>query len=627
MKFPQLSLLSGCYRRIVSSARSRVFIFSAVFLSSLLLPFSHPSQCRADGPAWPPILETARDANGRLYVITSEKGGLFSSDNGGKNWKYLGGTIPSSNLFSLRVSPGGRLFLSTFDELLVSADGGETWKTMKGGGGIRLFSEGSGGTFLAVHWDRGLLWASKENPEFEKARGVTGDYTVLDVLDGGAPGIWAASFGGGVLFSEDEGRTWCPDNDGLTNQFVLCLAWAPETKALFAGTLEGGVYRKEVGGSWTPSSEGLPQGVSVQALAVGENGVIWAGTHTHGLFLSPDGGGNWRPLGRENGETVSVTSILPLSGGAMVGTYGSGLFLAEYEKESFTALLPSDPVAGIIGTGDGVVRAISSSGQCFSSSDGGISWHRSGNTGGRAPVSFLFQAPEGRLYSGVKGGILLSEDRGRTWTMLSFPDERTPFAMAVSSDGSLFAAAAEGGLFRSPDGRSWHRVDGIDGTYIYALDSHDGVRIAAGTDRGFSVSADGGMTWANHYVIYGIHTLAFDNGGRLWGYSRNGLWNYPFPPGEVSSAKIAGHEWSPLGSFSKLFRGVGNSLYALRGGSLVRLVPREGEFSFSMEPAGFSNAEVLSFLPVSRGGMLLGTRRGFFRSADGTGPWTEIELP
>ena len=134
------------------------------------------------------------------------------------------------------------------------------------------------------------------------------------------------------------------------------------------------------------------------------------------------------------------------------------------------------------------------------------------------------------------------------------------------------------------------------------------------------------MTWKNTYINYGIRFLTFAGTEMIWGCSRNGFWGYSVRNGEVKGAKISGYEWSPLSYLTDVFSGGKGGLFALLKGSLVRLVPGEGKNTFSMERAVFSNAEVLSSLAHSRGGMLLGTRRGFFRLVGGTS-WLEIELP
>lgn len=601
--------------------------FFAVFLAEPAFPFSAPgASVRSDDTEWPPILTVTRDSGDRLFVLTSEKGGLYSSENGGKSWRHLGGKIPPSYLFSLNVSPEGPLFLSTFDELLISTDGGEAWKSMQGGGFIRFFTATPQRTYIGVHWNNGLLWASGDDPKFEKAPGEKGEFPIMDVLNPGTERIWAASFGGGVLFSDDGGRTWSSDGEGATNPFVLSLAWNPGTKTLFAGTLEGGVFRRENGGRWIASSEGLPSKVSVQALTVAESGAVWAGTHGSGLFVSPDDGKYWYPVapGEEGG--MSVTSLAPFLGGILAGTSDRGLFFAENRHSPLKPILPSDPVVGLDETETGGVLALSRSGKLHLSKDGGVSWRSAGSTGGRMPASFILSAPGGRIFAGTKGGILLSEDGGRIWSELPFPSEEPPFTMIATDDGSLIAATGSGGLYRSPDGFSWQQVEGIEGEYMYSLDSPDGVTIALGTDRGFSVSGDGGVSWKNTYINYGIHSLTFAGTEMIWGCSRNGFWGYSVRNGEVKLAKISGYEWSPLSYLTDVFSGEEGGLFALLSGSLVRLVPGEGKNTFSMERAVFSNAEVLSSLAHSRGGVLLGTRRGFFRLVGGTS-WLEIELP
>ncbi len=616
---------------LFSPARLRAFAyfaaFFAVFLAELAFPFSAPgAPVRSVDAEWPPILVVAGDSGDGLFVITSEKGGLYSSENGGKSWRHLGGKIPPYYLFSLNVSPDGRLFLSTFDELLVSTDGGETWKSMQGGGSIMFFTATPQGTYLGVHWDKGLLWASGDDLKFEKALGEKGEFPITDILKPGTERIWAASFGGGVLFSDDGGRTWSSDGEGPANSFVLSLAWNPVTKTLFAGTLEGGVFRRESGGRWSASSEGLPPHVSVQALTVAERGVLWAGTPGSGLFVSPDDGRYWYPVVPGEAGRMSVSSLLPFRGGVLAGTSDWGLFFAENENYPLKPILPSDPVVGLDETGTGDVLALTRSGKLYLSPDGGVSWRSAGSTGGRMPAASLLSASEGRIFAGVKGGILRSEDGGRIWSELSFPSEEAPFAMLAAAGGSLLAATGSGGLFRSPDGFSWQQVEGLEGEYIYSLDSSDGVNIAVGTDRGFSVSGDGGLSWKNTYINYGIKSLAFTGPEMIWGCSRNGFWGYSVRNGEVQVANISGYQWSALSYLTDVFPGVGGGLFAHLGGSLVRLVPGEEKNTFSMEQAVFSNAEVLSSLAHSRGGILLGTRRGFFRSADGTS-WLEIELP
>ena len=601
--------------------RSRGFM--AAVLSFLLLLFQ-PSPSRAGGP-WAPVIGAAAGRGGALYVLTSEKGGLFVSENGGKRWKNLGSNLPASNPFSLHISPEGRLFIAFFDELSVSSDGGTAWESMNGGGRVERLYSAPGGALLAVYLDSGIHRASGAGSAFVKSAEEDGSYAVADILNEGEGRLRAALFGKGLLFSADGGKTWNPDVPGPENIFPLALLRNPSTGTLFAGTLEGGVFRREKEGGWRPGSDGLPAFCTIQALAADEKGVIWAGAHKEGLFASFDDGRTWKPFPSDGDGPVSVTALVPFGSGVLAGTSGGELFLADGKTGSVTPLFPSDPVAGLALTG-GRVLAISASGSLFASEDGGIRWASLGKAGMGGGARFLLARSGGGLFAGTGKGLFISRDGGRSWADMPLPGE-TPLTALAECGGQLFGASGGKDLFRSSDGTSWQRVNEEGGDYIFSLVSDGVAVIAAGTEQGFSLSLDGGLTWKNEEMAYGIQSLAFDGLGRLWGVSRTGLWYCSLPEGEIMEAEVAGFRWSPLEYFTDIFQGEGSSLYALLGGEAVRLVPEGEGASFTLQRTGLSNTMILAALPVPGGGMLLATSNGFFMSSAGEKAWTEIELP
>jgi photosystem II stability/assembly factor-like uncharacterized protein len=605
-----------------------------------------------------------------LYVVTAEKGGVYSSSDGGRSWRHLGVSVSSSNFYSLRVSSEGHLFLATYDEILFSKDGGASWSSLKGGGQYKDFFSTKSGTFLGIHWNDGMYRRAREKNEFLKADGQDGGALVLDIVEGSEGRLWAATLGDGVLSSQDGGASWYMLNDGLENRFVLSLAPDPETEALFAGTLEGGVFRKRKDASWERVQDGLPPRTTVQAIAVTGHNTVWAGTHGNGLFVSRYGGQTWEPFGgragldfssrspapsSESGGGMSVTALEPFRGGVVVGTASHGIFFADAERRESTPLLPSDPVTGLVGTDEGVL-ALSRSGRFFLSPDGGRSWKTTGSVSSSAPSAVLLRTSGGMLLVGGAGGVSRSGD-GRNWTRAFFPVEEPetgfpafpkgspaedPVIGMVETSGDILAATWRNGILRSRDeGLSWERVEGNDGLYrisdtmtqnaryryIHSLASDGGMRVAVGTDLGFSVSSDGGGIWRNAYVNYGITSVMFDEEGMVWGTSRNGLWRCDPETMEVSGVEVDGYGWSPLTYFTELFRGKDGIVFATIGGELVRLTPLPGGGGYAMGSRLFSNVKVLSFLSLPGRIVLMGTRRGFFRSEDGGKIWNETELP
>ena len=608
-----------------------------VFLFAPLL--SAPGAAAPEG-GWASIL-SIRAVDGTLFLATAEPGGLFSSADGGRSWRHIGVGIPSANLLSMRAYPGGIIILCTFDEAMISRDGGSSWASLDGEGFIKDFLLTRSSTLLRVHWDEGFQSVkARERGRWARSAGNV-DSLVTDVLEAGDGRLWGATFGGGVLLSEDGGLSW-RSFDGPENALVLALAWSAAADTLFAGCYEGGVFARGGDEEWRSASEGLPAGSSVQSLAVAADGSIWAGTRRDGCFVSKDGGASWSPF--PGGEGISVNAIEPFGDGVVIGTSTGGLFFAEAGLPAWRALLPSDPVTGLVEL-DGEILAASRSGRLFHSSDGGREWRGQGEvTTGGAECSALLVTSDGSLLVGYPGGIFLRE--GVEWTRRSFPTggegALDPVIAMAESGGALYAATWRSGLMRSRDGgRNWELVDttgpGDDDpifgdlsnsqegfTYIYSLAS-DGARLALATDAGLSASVDGGESWRHSYFNSGLLSVVFDRDGTLWGTSKTGVWRCDPVSMEADEGRIDGFGRSPLDYFSDLYRGAGGDLIGARNKSLHRLAPRDG--GYRMEGASLSNVEALALLPLSGGGLLLGTSRGFFRSEDGGRSWAEVALP
>lgn len=634
--------------------RARVprFVLFALLLPLLFLPAATAALVQEES-GWAPIVSIRAAADGTLYVATAERGGVYSSANGGRSWRHIGSGISSDNFYSLRVSPKGHIVLSTFEEVLVSKNGGVSWSSLRGGGYVKDFLFTRSETFLSVHWRGGFNYASTENQgEWERSRGNV-DFLITGVLEAENKRLWGATFGGGVRVSDDGGKNWSAFGDGPENRSVLSLAWNGSTGTLFAGTYEGGVFARQGEEAWRSASEGLPPGSIVQALAVAKDGSVWAGTHRDGCFVSRYGGRGWESFPEGGGNGVSVTAIEPFKEGVVIGTASGGLFYAEAARSSWTPLLPFEPVTGLVELDKGHVLAVARSGRLFRSSDGGRTWRNDGEI----PVSeggcaVLLRTSDGVLLAGGAGGVYRSD--GRTWTSYGFPAKATdpsvispqhgapeldPVIAMAESGGNVFAATWRNGLLRSRDGgRSWEHTEGNDGVYeitpshsvtaeyryVYALSS-DGGRVAIATDRGFSASVDGGETWKNSYVNSGLFSVLFDREGTLWGVSRNGVWRCTPEDMNVEELEIEGFEWSPFSYFTDLFRGSGYAVFGVKDDLLHRLLPKDG--GYVMERASLSNVKVLAMLPLADGGILMGTSKAFYRSDDGGSTWKEIGLP
>ncbi len=616
-----------------------IFPFKILLLWGIFFSFGFFPKAWAQAP----VLDIRVDSRENLcYVATGEPGGLYRFSP--SDFSNLGGRIPEKPLYSLSLSPQGDLLLATFEEVLLSRNRGESWGSLKGGGEFKNFYVTRKGTFLGVSWKRGLLWASPEKPEMQQSSGDMGNFLVTGVLENSLGMLWAGTFGGGVFFSSDGGRSWEPIEEGLENPFVLSLAWNASEEVLYAGTYRGGVYRKVRENSWEPFSRGLPEYATVQALEMDERGRLWGGTYREGCFVNPLGGGEWRPFSKGN-PPLSITCLAPFSDGMLGGTDTGKLLFAPSESAAWIPLNFSNPFTGFAETQSGKLYALSRSGVFYASPDGGKSWKEEGSMESAFPCNALTALLEESFLAGTSRGTWLSEDRGKSWIFRSFPEiperessnefsppsgERGDLVGMVRQGFSLVAATRYKGLFRSSQGWSWEFLGGseaVEGEYVSCITSDGGSRLALGTERGLSFSLDGGESWENIYVNYGISSALFDESGTLWGVSRNGLWRFSLSEKEAFRASIKGYEWSPFAYFTEIFPGEKGLLGILRD-SLVRLDrTSEGEFDFLLQSSSLRNVNVRSYLRSSSGKLLLGTERGFYLSEDGGDRWTEGTLP
>ncbi len=594
-----------------------------------------------------PVLDMASTPGGDYcYIVTHEPGGLYRLSSSA--FKNLGGTLSEDLLYALSLTPQGDLFLATFQEVLFSRSGKETsWRSLRGGGDLKNFYATRQGTFVALSWKKGLLWASRENPEFREPSGEMGEALVLQVLESPSGTLWAATFGEGVLLSRDGGRSWKPYNEGLQNHFVLSLTWDVSREVLYAGTYQGGVFRRSLHTPWESFSRGLPERAVVQALGLDDRGYLWGGTYGKGAFLASFGEA-WRPFSKEPEDAaLSINALEPFAGGMLGGTQERGLLFASPGASSWSSLEIADPLTGFGEISDGTLLALSRSGVLYEASRKEGPWKERGRIQGSRGCQELLVLSDRILLGGTSRGSWLSQDGGRSWVFRSFPvpdssgeevemefgppsGEWGGLVGMVRLSSSVMAATSYKGLFRSSGGWGWKTEEEareeIEGRYFYALASDGGSRIALGTDRGLSFSRDSGKSWINIYVAYGLSSVVFDDAGTLWGVSRNGIWRFVPPEMEPSLVKVEGYTWSPFAYFTELFPGEEGILLGLLQENLVRLLP-EGKSTFSLEKSSLRNTVPRSYLRLSQGGMLLGTERGFYFSEEGGETWQERHVP
>ena len=422
----------------------------------------------------------------------------------------FGGPVTAIASFS---SNGAVVYAGTReDEIYVSSDGGSDWTPLGGA---------SSGHYVA-----GIEVDPRANGRI----------------------VGKAVYGAGFFLSEDGGQTWKNASRGLGSRSLSCLAspaGSPDT--LFAGTGDAGLFISRDGGrSWSRTGR-KDLGDRIAAVDASRDGrTVYAGTQETGLFVSRDGGGTWNaivlPFGSQpmvmgididpadelrlavtvtgggiglskDGGRAWVTSrkgSLPsdcvavefLPGGApglVLGTQSGALyFSADGLDWQLTFQLPDGGhVFGLVRSGTGMLAATSHG--VFSSGEG-RAWSESSTGITNLTLAGLAASPVDAdvLYAATDQGVFRSTDAGISWSRCS--ESKGIISVLVLQDGrTVLAGTSVGSVLRSVDGGDhWIAVShGIPGVRVSILASRPAgpTIVYAGTDGGFAVSNDAGLTW------------------------------------------------------------------------------------------------------------------------------------
>lgn len=372
--------------------------------------------------------------------------------------------------------------------------------------------------------------------------------------------IYIGTFGGGVLKSRDEGRSFKSVNSGLTNLAVTAMVMDPtKTEVVYVATFGAGIFKTVDGGAnWTFSGEANalilwmaidPLRPSILYMGSGPGGapavrkttdggltwananvgipttfvwsiqidrgnpdVLYAGTGGAGAFKSVNGGVSWTPL--SVAPTVYTLAIDPRDSNVVyAGTYGGGIYRSVDAGQTFSqAGSPSNGRVlslALDPSRRGVVYAGTAGGGVAVSTDFAATFTDTALTRGIALV--LSTSDKGEVYVGTNFyGVMKSGSYGSVWSSLaknplSEIKAQNIFALTIDPGhpARVIALTNDGGLLETTNGgRTWQEA-GVGFTSRSsrgaAFDPVDRNRVYVGsfTGGGLYASSDGGRTWAS----------------------------------------------------------------------------------------------------------------------------------
>jgi len=293
--------------------------------------------------------------------------------------------------------------------------------------------------------------------------------------------LYAAARPQGVLKSTDQGVTWHPARQGLTNTSVYYIVVNPANpKILYVGTFGGGVYKSEdAGGHWAEANAGL-NNTNIHALVLNplRPDQLLVSTSTGELFLTDNGGKDWSP-------------------------FDEGLPSIPDEVYASFLIFPNEPAGVYLAQGGIFKRPFAAP-----------RWQAIEQNLKEQVITALAYDPDHKtLYAGTqKEGLFtttvssppVSGALRSDWSSVAGPFSKQWIRLIVvdpANPSILYVAVINQGLYKSMDrGATWHEADtGLPKQEVESLviDPITSKFLYAGThNNGLFLSRDGGLTWS-----------------------------------------------------------------------------------------------------------------------------------
>ena len=236
-------------------------------------------------------------ASSSLYIAVTmdrEYGGFFHSEDNGKTWAQFNDGLEDSApwITSILVSNrSDRVILATRDGIYTGIPGISAWNFQASSSQIQInqaaYADPSESSLLLAARE-GLFSLELGEDRISKLKTGIYDEAVSSVIT-----VNGKSYAGtkmGVFSSNDQGKTWAIDVEGLP--YVAVNSFSSNGSYLYC-TTEEGIYRLNLNGSaWEPGS--LSHDPTLTIMSAGNPETLFSADMTNGyFFFSPDKGDSW----------------------------------------------------------------------------------------------------------------------------------------------------------------------------------------------------------------------------------------------------------------------------------------------------------------------------------------------
>lgn len=382
-----------------------------------------------------------------LFAL-DDSGYIYRSVDAGDVWAQVPGRKPRSKILTeyFEITPNGSLLIASRIDLpnpggkiYRSTDLGVSWDTvwapsddhiafvivrspLNGDLYATTFSlkNRAGGFYRST--DNGLTWVLRNDGELGE------DKFWMAVNKQGW--IFHSSAPEGIFLSTDRGVIWNPKNTGLLAQYLL--GTAMNSKGDIFTITQFGLFRSINPNPGFPNPGEIWQLIKVPQIETNlepiirilPGDIVYTGTY-FGLFRSIDKGDHFDFVIKTQDSTkqFQVFDVQQAPNGWVYAcTDKKGLLVSKDEGKTFAEVpnLPKDEVMTAIAFSGDTVLAISLTGDCWRSTNGGVNWLRVAQSIVGSAAS-LIHTPDGSYIVLMNSELKRSTDIGTTWDRI-FPD-------------------------------------------------------------------------------------------------------------------------------------------------------------------------------------------------------------
>ena len=506
-----------------------------------------------------------------VFALSDPDTELADSANSFGDWQVVGPSGGDVRVVAIDPKDKNRLYISTLDgQIHTSADAGKTWRLLVNLNQPELILD----QLFVDSRDSRIIYTSGHRHK--------------------APG--------GFYRTTDSGATW-KESKELKQQSIFSMTQSTlDPGILLVGTTNGVWMSKNSGADWEKiSSSTMPVNIDSLAMDPRNTSTIYAGTWWR-PFKSTDAGKNWQLIkdGMIDDSDVFVVNLDPRNPEHVIASACSGIYESQNGGAKWSKIqgIPSQSrrTRDIMQhpTIAGTVYAATTEG-FWMSSNGGKSWALT--TQRNLEINSIAVHPEepNRVFIGTNNyGVMVSNDGGRNFvpTGDNFTSRLTYFVTPDSQQPNrLYAAthntATGGGFFfvSNDSGVSWQQGKNLDTGRIRAFTLRQDISnpniMYLGTNVGIFRSMDRGNSWAQLTA----------------------------PKVQVKPKRPVAK--TPLKKTVEVKAKIAPSAISTAAGP--KLIPVINE-----------KVKVIEMLPDGKGGLLVGTDSGLYRSYDVKKGWEKL---